>query len=291
MNAKPVASLIFPVLNEGSHVKRTLASLLEARSSVPFEIILVDDGSVDGCCDFLRKTEDAGVKLLTTPGLGIAGARNTGAEAGTGDYFVFCDAHLFFRDRWLDLLLKPMMQGIADAVSPAVGDADDPQRTGYGQTLDRSLRVRWNRKRKAPFPTPVVPGGCFAVTRRAFEDVGGFDNGLAGWGYEDVELSLRLWTFGRSCWVQPAAKVLHVFRRSFPYEVKKEAVYANMLQMAYSHFGEKRLEACRALIEDADVMEIEAAVLAAGALAQRESFLSRRLYDDDWYMRKFRIPF
>jgi hypothetical protein len=244
-----------------------------------------------------------------------------------------------------------MLHGRADAVCPAVGDADDPLRVGYGQTLDGALRVRWNRKRKVLFPTPVVPGGCFAVSRRAFEDAGGFDGGLTGWGFEDVEFSLRLWLFGYKCCVQPAAKVLHVFRRFFPYEVKKEAVYANMLRMAYCHFSKERIEACKTLIEEAiaeeleaanvklnenvsvtmnqdvhankledeieaayrnrsetgnaqtdaisDTMacqsmssnEIEAAVLAGGALERRDSFALRRKYDDDWFMKKFGIPF
>jgi GT2 family glycosyltransferase len=47
-------------------------------------------------------------------------------------------------------------------------------------------------------------GGAFLAMRRSlFEECGGFDAGLFGWGAEDSELCARLWMLGHSCVVVP----------------------------------------------------------------------------------------
>jgi len=61
--------------------------------------------------------------------------------------------------------------------------------------------------------------------------------------------------------------------------------------MAYSHFNETRIAACRNLIQHVDSSRIEEAVLADGVLEQRRQYMARRKYDDEWFMRRFGIPF
>ncbi|MFC9775618.1 glycosyltransferase family 2 protein [Paenibacillus chitinolyticus] len=286
----PEVSLIIPVKNEGTHIQNTIKSALNVQTRYSFEIIVIDDASTDGCCDFLPSYAGrARLKLIRSIGVGLARAKNLGALKSSGQYLIFCDAHVFFEDYWLDRLLQPIRDGIADATTPGIADITTPDLCGYGQTLNKYLGVEWNIDLTELTPIAVIPGGCYAVSRSLFFDIGGFDNGFKVWGYEDVEISMRMWLFGYTCWVQPEVKILHVFRKTTPYQVNLENVYFNMLGLAFNHFKEERIETCKMLIQNSS--QIELAILRSGFLEQRKAYFSRRKHDDDWYMKKFEIPF
>lgn len=290
--SKPLISLIFPVKNEGVNLRNTLDSAQQVKTHYPFEMIVVDDGSADGCCDFVASYESPQkIQLISTNGIGLARAKNLGADRSAGDYIIFCDAHLIFEDWWIDNLIEPIVTGQADGTSPGIASFDEPDVVGCGQTLDQNLRVQWNAWQETAFPSAVLPGGCFAVSRNVFFDVGGFDDGFRVWGYEDVEISLKIWLFGYRCLIQPKVKILHLFRQIFPYTVVCEDIHYNLLRMAYSHFSEERIERCKQVIKDQDGAHIEKLVLESNVLEQRRSYFSRRKYDDHWFMKKFGIPF
>lgn len=61
----PLISIIFPAKNEGENVKNTLDSLFSVNTDYSFEVIIINDGSSDDCCDFLTTYNHANqVKLL-----------------------------------------------------------------------------------------------------------------------------------------------------------------------------------------------------------------------------------
>jgi glycosyltransferase involved in cell wall biosynthesis len=293
MKTHPFISIIFPAKNEGNNVKLTLDSLFSTQTKYPFEVIVVNDRSADGCCDFLSSYDKKGnIKLFHTDGIGAANARNLGAENASGDILIFCDAHLEFEDWWIDHLVEPLISGKTDAVCAAIAAKDNPAAIGYGQTLKSNLRTQWNPKQNNLFETAILPGGCFAISKAAFEDVGGFETGFKTWGHEDVELSIKLWLFGYRCHVQPKVKVIHVFRRFHPYKVSLDDVDYNFLRMAYSHFNAARIGKCKKLvIDEKRSAQIEAQVLQDGVIKQRRKFLQKRKYDDNWYFAKFNINF
>lgn len=285
-------SLILPAKNEGRNVQSTIESALQVKTNVPFEIIVVDDGSTDGCCDFITSFKcPHTIQFVRTAGIGAARARNLGAEQSKGEYLIFCDSHLYFEDYWIDRLLEPISTGLADAATPGIAPVNTPYVVGFGQTLTSQLGTSWNRRQQTSFPTAILPGGCFIISRNAFFDVGGFDHGFHVWGYEDVEISIKLWLFGYKCYVQPDVKVLHLFRHSFPYKVTYEHVYYNLLRMAYSHFSDERIKKCKKFIHHQDPDKIESFVLQSNVLEQRRNYFSRRKYDDDWFMNTFHISF
>lgn len=288
----PLISIIIPVKNEGINVRSTLTSLLQNTTRYPIEIIVVDDGSTDNCCHFLTTEQNVfPVRLITTHGLGAAPARNLGAEYARGEYLIFCDAHLSFEPYWIDRLTELILNRTTDAIAPAIGSITEPHKVGYGQTLDHRLGVVWNSHPQRPVPIAILPGGCFVIPKSIFIDIGGFDRGFQVWGYEDIEISIKLWLFGYRCYVHPDVKILHLFRNLHPYTVTHTHVYYNMLRMAHSHFKEERIDSCKKLIIHTDPNEIEREVLEYGAAAQRSRYFARRKYDDDWLIQKFRIPF
>lgn len=90
-------SFILPVYKVEAYLRECVESLT-CQTYKDFEIILVDDGSPDGCpalCDQLA-TEDPRIKVLHKPNGGLSDARNAGLKIATGSYIVFMDSDDFW---------------------------------------------------------------------------------------------------------------------------------------------------------------------------------------------------
>ena len=175
---KPLVSIIFPVKNEGENIKNTIHSLFETKTEYPYEVIVVDDSSEDGCCDFLKQNNDENIRLVTADHAGCAMARNIGGDHARGEYLIFCDAHLFFEDDWIDRLLEPIRSGIADAINPGIANAASPNNVGYGYTWNENLDPKWNVLKIELFASPLLASGCLAMPKKVFDDIGGFERGF-----------------------------------------------------------------------------------------------------------------
>ena len=85
-------SVIIPVYNVKPYIRRSVASVLN-QTLRDIEVILVDDGSTDGCgkiCDELADG-DSRVRVLHQENRGLSAARNAGMECAHGKYLFFCD--------------------------------------------------------------------------------------------------------------------------------------------------------------------------------------------------------
>lgn len=296
MSSKEKVSIIIPCRNEGLKIKQTADFLLrtEAGDRDQIEIMVVDDGSEDGCCSFLEPESSPyrKIRLLTTNGIGAARARNLGAGQAGGDILVFCDGHLTLQKGWLDTLLEVFDYQEVAAVSPGIGPYDPAGAAGYGQTWDEKLEIRWLSRPSDIEPVPLAPGGCLAIKKDVFQQVGGFDRGFNSWGYEDVELSLKLWLFGYQVFVTPYLRIGHYFRKTTPYSVDAIEFVYNRLRMAISHLKEDRIVKLTNLVKNkVDMPVLFAKVLFSDCMEQRRDYLARRQYDDDWFFNKFNIPF
>jgi glycosyltransferase involved in cell wall biosynthesis len=110
-------SVVIPVYNE---VARVEDALLRVRS-VPLhmEIVVVDDGSVDGTRDVLRRLKEEGlidVLVLHEVNGGKGTAVRTGFSHATGEVTVIQDADMEYDPFDLTRLIEPILDGRADAV-------------------------------------------------------------------------------------------------------------------------------------------------------------------------------
>mgnify|MGYP002737498535 CR=1 FL=1 len=88
--SEPLVSVIIPTFNRAATLKRTIDSAL-AQSYRPLEVIVVDDGSTDGTEAVIRSYGDR-IHGIIQPNGGPSAARNTGAEAATGEWLAFLDS-------------------------------------------------------------------------------------------------------------------------------------------------------------------------------------------------------
>lgn len=287
--------IIIPCKNEGIYMKQTVDFMHQTEARELAKIIVVDDNSNDGCCNFIKSQPNRymNVKLIQTKGIGAARARNLGASlAVNAEVLVFCDAHITMKNNWLKVMLNSLNNEDTSTVCPGISDFNPNSPIGYGQTFDDKFQVCWMKKPKDTVEIPLAPGGCMAIKRDVFDSVGGFDNGFRSWGYEDVELSIKLWLFGHKIYVNPSARVGHKFRKVQPYVVDSTEYHYNRLRMAYSHFNQNRVDKLINMMKDyPNHNEIMNKIINSDTLKQREDYFKNRLYDDCWFFNKFNIHF
>ncbi len=95
----PTISIIVPIYKVESYLRKCIESVL-SQSFSDFELLLVDDGSPDGCpaiCDEYAST-DTRVKALHKQNGGLSSARNYGMDRAKGKWIIFLDSD----DLWGD---------------------------------------------------------------------------------------------------------------------------------------------------------------------------------------------
>jgi glycosyltransferase involved in cell wall biosynthesis len=104
-----MVSVIIPVLNGQDVIGRQLAALRDQASPVPWEIVVVDNGSTDRTAEVVRTEQERGgpvsIVLVHEPERGHVMARNAGAAAASGDLLLFCDADDEVSPGWITAMV------------------------------------------------------------------------------------------------------------------------------------------------------------------------------------------
>ena len=111
-------SILMPVFNERATLESAVKRVLDVGYPVDVELVIVDDGSVDGTRGLYPQWEGdprVNVHLKPTNG-GKGSAIRKGAELATGDYVIMCDADLEYAPEEIPSLLEPVLNGEATVV-------------------------------------------------------------------------------------------------------------------------------------------------------------------------------
>jgi N-acetylglucosaminyl-diphospho-decaprenol L-rhamnosyltransferase len=206
------ASFVVPTWN-GLEVLRACLRAL-ARQTVPCEVVVVDNGSVDGTADAVA-AEFGDVVLVQSPeNLGFGRAVNLGAARASGDVLLVVNNDAVCAPDFAERMLAPFADPAVGMAAGVLTQRPHPDRVdSAGIELDVTVGS-WDLGWNEPVASlgdrlPAGPcGGAAAYRRTAWEDAGGFDPALFAY-WEDVDLALRLRRAGwRSAFV-PDALALH----------------------------------------------------------------------------------
>jgi GT2 family glycosyltransferase len=214
-----LVSVVIVTWNSAAHLPACLQALA-AQAYSDFEVVLVDNGSTDGCVDAV---EDR------WPGLqfhvvrlgenkGFAAANNLGARSAHGQWLALLNADAFPEPHWLEELVKAAENnlGYSFFASRQVMAEDSSILDGAGDVYHVS-GLAWRRYHGLPagkygMKTEEVFSPCGAAAlylRQMFVQAGGFDEDFFSY-FEDVDLGFRLHLLGFKCLYVPGAVVEHV---------------------------------------------------------------------------------
>jgi glycosyltransferase involved in cell wall biosynthesis len=170
-------SVIIPTYNHARFLVAAIDSAL-SQTLKPSEVIVVDDGSTDATSALLQAFRGK-IRILRQKNLGVAVARNRGAEMATGDYLAFLDADDVWLPRKLEMQLNRFQSepGLG-LVHCGLEQIDEDNHT-LGQTLDGMEGLVANEMLLFIRST-ILGGGSGAMMPRAvFQEAGKFDERLS----------------------------------------------------------------------------------------------------------------
>jgi GT2 family glycosyltransferase len=171
---------------------------------------VVDDASTD---DTARLVAGYPVLYLRMPANGgPAAARNYGVTKSSGRWLIFTDADTEFRRDTLSRIKEALER--SDAAALVGIYAGKPANQGFAPRYKAlweyyAINLRFTREQRELYPISIWAPRPGAVSREAFEAVGGFDTHYKGADIEDVVLGYRLFEAGYPIYYAPSVRIRH----------------------------------------------------------------------------------
>jgi len=166
------------------------------------EILVVDDHSSDGTRTWLEEVSrrEPLLRVVSPTGRGRAAARNAGVAAAQSELIVFLDDDMWVGPEFLEahwaayLKTRPEPVVCVGRMRPYPGNAPTPANLAYDRRLahiDDCMAEFGD-----DLPCRYLCTGNVSMPRRLFEEGLAFDEGFAGYSFEDTELGYRLAALG-----------------------------------------------------------------------------------------------
>ncbi|MBW4521252.1 MAG: glycosyltransferase [Scytolyngbya sp. HA4215-MV1] len=204
-------SIVIPTYNRLPILEKCLLALehqhLSDRSQISgYEVVVVDDGSTDGTVDWLKAHQAdilPHVCWFCQDHQGPAVARNLGVEKAQGDTIIFIDSDLVVTEQFL--------QSHAEALIQAQKTLGNDKVFTYGRVINT---CNFDQPTREPFKVTDFSAAYFAtgnvaISRHWLEQAGLFDTRFQLYGWEDLELGVRLKQLGLTLVKCPAAVGYH----------------------------------------------------------------------------------
>jgi glycosyltransferase involved in cell wall biosynthesis len=193
-------SIVIPTYNRKPILTKCLTALETQTYQGQYEVVVVDDGSTDGTVEWLRTNPQLfpHLRLLSQDHKGPAAARNLGVQSSLGDTIIFIDSDLVV----LDQFIHHHHQALQGA---------PPKTFTYGRVINTA---NFDRPTSEPykvtdFSAAFFATGNVAISRHWLLDAGLFDTGFSLYGWEDLELGVRLKHLGLTLLKVPEAVGYH----------------------------------------------------------------------------------
>lgn len=233
--ACPRVSVVVVSYRRANEIERCLTDLAAQRTTVRFEVVLILQSYPAGAPEQLAARFSAAFPLHvfhSDHGLGIHAARNAALAVSSGDIIAFLDDDVRVPPGWLDALVPYYTDARVGGVGGFVTHPGNRRlvtrllRPVLGLSA-RRYRIDWGGFHAIPWASHPERdqdadwlSGCnMSFRRAALEQVGGFDEGYGRYGYDDVDISVRVRHAG---WRLISTRRLEVHH--FPSAINRDAL-------------------------------------------------------------------
>jgi GT2 family glycosyltransferase len=236
--------------NKREHTLRCLESVRRLRYR-PLEVVVVDNGSSDGSADAVAAAYPEAHLVRSAVNRGAAGGRNLGAcyaeERFAFGYLLFLDDDTVVHERLAGELVAALEGDPSAGVATPKAYRIDTEnviasaggmrvRLGRGSIADIGAGARDAGQFERSGSVDSCVGFTMVARREAFRRCGGFDEAYNPYGWEEVDLSLRMRESGYTIRYAPAALCWHAGgtpgrgARVAEYERGKAANYLRLMR-------------------------------------------------------------
>ncbi|WP_018348934.1 glycosyltransferase [Longispora albida] len=186
---RPPVTVIVPAHNEAANIAATVESLT-ATEYPGLEIVVVDDGSVDGTGKIVAGLALPQVVVVRQDNAGKAAALSTGIAHASNDLIVLIDGDTIIEQDTLALLVQPFRDPKVGAVAGNAKVANRSGLLGRWQHLEYVIAFNLDRRVfEVAECMPTVPGALGAFRRAALAGAGGVSTATLA---EDTDLTMAV---------------------------------------------------------------------------------------------------
>ena len=209
----PYFSVIIPVYNRPDEVRELLESLSK-QTLKDFEVLLIEDGSVNRCDTVAQEFDkDLNICYFYKENSGRSLTRNYGMERASGEYLIFFDSDCIIPERYFEIVKARLEEDYVDCFGGP--DAAHTSFSNLQKAISYSMTsffttggIRGGKKGMEKFTPRTFNMG---FSKEVYKRVGGFKDMFG----EDIDLSLRIQKAGFHTVLIRDAFVYHKRRVSF----------------------------------------------------------------------------
>lgn len=208
-------SFIIPVYNRPNEVQELLQSFTSMQDDIPFEIVIIEDGSTVDCKQIIESFKnELDLSYYFKSNSGPGDSRNYGMRKAKGNYFIILDSDCLLPKHYLSTVHSYLMMNFVDCFGGP--DAAHHSFTNLQKAINFAMTsvistggIRGGKLSSEKFQPRSFNMG---LSKKAFIESGGFGRIHPG---EDPDLSIRLTKLGYKTTLINDAYVYHKRRVSW----------------------------------------------------------------------------
>ena len=213
----PLVSIVIPAYNQANYTLACIRSVVENTTTVPYEIIVMDDKSPDQDARNIPYFVQNITFVSNEENLGFLRNCNKGADLAKGKYILFLNNDTNVQPGWLSTLVELIEsdEKIGMVGSKLVYPDGRQQEAGgiiwndasgwnFGR-LDDPLKPEYNYVKEADY----ISGAAIMIRGDLWNEIGGFDERYVPAYYEDSDLAFEVRKHGYKVMLQPKSVVIH----------------------------------------------------------------------------------
>lgn len=220
-----LVSIVIPCFGERPYTELCVESIRAHTQDVPWELILVDNGSGDDTAEWAEALAhtDSRIRLVRLHrNTGFARGVNAGLARARGTELVVLNNDAVVTPNWLSDMLRLLDDDPAvGVVGPMCNYIAGPQRvkaTTYDDDLEemQAFAARWRAAHRGEFlAIPRIVGFCMVIRRAVIDAIGGFDAVFGNGNFEDDDFCVRAQLAGFGLRIAGGVFVHHFGSRTF----------------------------------------------------------------------------
>jgi glycosyltransferase involved in cell wall biosynthesis/MoaA/NifB/PqqE/SkfB family radical SAM enzyme len=245
----PLVSIVVLTCNQIAYTKKCMESIIK-HTNVPFELIVVDNGSTDGTVEYLESeltkliSEDRLLVIKNNENFGFAKGNNQGIAASRAGYVMLLNNDVVVTPEWLSIMMacaeKSPMTGIVGPKSNCVSGPQLVENVSYDTNKLNGLEIfvsefaEKNSGKATTFNRLV--GFCMLIKRAVIDKIGGLDGRYGLGNFEDNDFCLRALLAGYELYIAEDCFVHHFGNRTF---IGEQIDYGDSLLQNWEIFKKK----------------------------------------------------